>query len=180
MGQHAAAQTPRNIRGAAFGMILEPLGEADRACMMRVLPPPVRILYRFLIERPGRSTRPRCAPGPNPQAAPPGRAQTRRTLRTGAGYHPRRLRTGQIPGHSLLSICSITLRSPGHIMSCTALHRRRPERPEIARISAIRALAADGSQSLCVSDVGPNGPLGFRTLPSGTRTRHALGASPAV
>ena len=42
----------------------------------------------------------------------------------------------------------------------------------------VRVLAADGSQSLCVSDVGPNGPLGFRTLPSGTRTRRALGGEP--
>jgi hypothetical protein len=37
---------------------------------------------------------------------------------------------------------------------------------------------AGWSQSLCVSDVGPNGPRGFRTLPSGTRTRHALGGEP--
>jgi len=33
-------------------MILEPLGEADRAYMVRVLPAPVRMLYPFLIERP--------------------------------------------------------------------------------------------------------------------------------
>lgn len=52
LGRHSAAQMPRNMRGVAFGLILEPLGEADRARMMRILPPPVRILYPFLIERP--------------------------------------------------------------------------------------------------------------------------------
>ena len=43
---------PRNKRPIAFGMILEPLGETDRALMMRVLPAPVRMLYPLLIERP--------------------------------------------------------------------------------------------------------------------------------
>jgi hypothetical protein len=52
VGKHAVAQIPRNKRGVAFGMILEPLGEADRAHMMRVLPAPVRMLSPFLIERP--------------------------------------------------------------------------------------------------------------------------------
>jgi hemerythrin-like domain-containing protein len=52
MGKHGAAWIPRNKRGIAFGMILEPLGEADRAHMMRSLPAPVRMLYPFLIERP--------------------------------------------------------------------------------------------------------------------------------
>jgi Hemerythrin HHE cation binding domain len=52
VGKHGVAQIPRNKRGIAFGMILEPLGEADRAYMMRVLPAPVRMLYPFLIERP--------------------------------------------------------------------------------------------------------------------------------
>jgi hypothetical protein len=52
LGKHAVAQIPRNKRGVAFGMILEPLGETDRALMMRVLPAPVRMLYPFLIERP--------------------------------------------------------------------------------------------------------------------------------
>jgi hypothetical protein len=33
-------------------MMLEPLGEADRAFMMRALPAPVRMLYPVLIERP--------------------------------------------------------------------------------------------------------------------------------
>ena len=52
LGKHSVAQIPRNMRGVAFGMILEPLGETDRALMMRVLPAPVRMLYPFLIARP--------------------------------------------------------------------------------------------------------------------------------
>jgi hypothetical protein len=52
LGKHSVAQIPRNKRGVAFGMILEPLGETDRALMMRVLPAPVRMLYPVLIERP--------------------------------------------------------------------------------------------------------------------------------
>ena len=52
LGKHGVAQIPRNKRGIAFGMILEPLGEADRAFMKGVLPPPVRMLSPFLIERP--------------------------------------------------------------------------------------------------------------------------------
>ena len=52
MGKHGVAWIPRNKRGIAFGMILDPLGEADRAYMMRSLPAPVRVLYPFLIERP--------------------------------------------------------------------------------------------------------------------------------
>ena len=52
MGKQGVAWIPRNMRGIAFGMILEPLGDADRAYMMRSLPAPVRMLYPFLIERP--------------------------------------------------------------------------------------------------------------------------------
>jgi hypothetical protein len=52
MGKHGAAWIPRDKRGIAFGMMLEPLGQADRAHMMRNLPAPVRMLYPFLIERP--------------------------------------------------------------------------------------------------------------------------------
>jgi hypothetical protein len=52
MGKHGVAWIPRNKRGIAFGMILEPLDEADRAHMMRALPAPVRMLYPVLIERP--------------------------------------------------------------------------------------------------------------------------------
>jgi hemerythrin-like domain-containing protein len=52
LGEHAVAQVPRNKRPIAFGMILDPLDDADRAHMKRVLPPPVRMLYPFLIDRP--------------------------------------------------------------------------------------------------------------------------------
>ncbi|MGN6791298.1 MAG: hemerythrin domain-containing protein [Streptosporangiaceae bacterium] len=52
MGKNGVAWIPRNKRGVAFGMIVEPLGEDDRAFMMRTLPAPVRMLYPFLIERP--------------------------------------------------------------------------------------------------------------------------------
>ena len=52
MGKHGVAWIPRNKRGIAFGMILEPLGDADRAHMMRSLPAPVRMLYPILIDRP--------------------------------------------------------------------------------------------------------------------------------
>jgi len=52
LGKHAVAQIPAKQRGIAFGMMLEPLGESDRALMMNVLPPPVRMLYPVLIARP--------------------------------------------------------------------------------------------------------------------------------
>jgi len=52
MGKHAVASIPRNKRGIAFGMLLDPLNQPDRAYMMRVLPAPVRMLYPVLIDRP--------------------------------------------------------------------------------------------------------------------------------
>ena len=52
LGKHSVAQVPRNKRGVAFGMILEPLGEADRNYMKHHLPAPVRLLYPFMIDRP--------------------------------------------------------------------------------------------------------------------------------
>jgi hypothetical protein len=52
VGKHGVAQIPPNRRGVAFGMILEPLGQADRSYMMKTLPAPVRMLYPFLIARP--------------------------------------------------------------------------------------------------------------------------------
>lgn len=52
MGEQGAAWMPPDKRGIAFGMMLEPLGEADRAHMMRHLPGPVRLLYPFFIGRP--------------------------------------------------------------------------------------------------------------------------------
>jgi hemerythrin-like domain-containing protein len=52
IGEHAVAQIPRDQQPIAFGMILEPLDDADRAYMKRVLPRPVRVLYPILIDRP--------------------------------------------------------------------------------------------------------------------------------
>jgi hemerythrin-like domain-containing protein len=52
MGDRARAGIPRDKMAVAFGMLLEPLNEADSAFMKRQLPAPVRILYPFLIQRP--------------------------------------------------------------------------------------------------------------------------------
>jgi hypothetical protein len=47
LGKQGVGQIPRNKRGIAFGMILEPLDEADRAYMKGILPAPVRMLYQI-------------------------------------------------------------------------------------------------------------------------------------
>jgi hemerythrin-like domain-containing protein len=52
LGEHSRAQIPRDRMPIAFGMLLEPLDEADRAYMKRQLPAPVRLLYGLLIQRP--------------------------------------------------------------------------------------------------------------------------------
>ena len=52
MAKHGVAAMPRNMRGVAFGMMLEPLDQADRTYMMKHLPAPVRLLYPLLIDRP--------------------------------------------------------------------------------------------------------------------------------
>jgi hemerythrin-like domain-containing protein len=53
IGAHSRASIPRDKMGIAFGMILEPLDEDDRAYMKKQLPLPVRtLLYKPLIERP--------------------------------------------------------------------------------------------------------------------------------
>ena len=52
IGEHAVAQIPRAKKAIAFGMLLEPLNNDDRAHMKRVLPPPVRLLYPLVIGRP--------------------------------------------------------------------------------------------------------------------------------
>jgi hemerythrin-like domain-containing protein len=51
IGEHAVAQIPRDKQPIAFGLILDPLDDTDRAHMKRVLPPPVRLLYPLLIGR---------------------------------------------------------------------------------------------------------------------------------
>ena len=52
LGKHTVARIPRNKRSITFGMVLDPLDDADRAFMMRILPPPVRLLSGLLIQRP--------------------------------------------------------------------------------------------------------------------------------
>ena len=52
LGKHGFAEIPKDKRPIAFGLLLEPLNDADRAFMKRNLPPPVRILYPILIDRP--------------------------------------------------------------------------------------------------------------------------------
>jgi len=43
---------PRNKRGIAAGMMLEPLDANDRAFMMKHVPAPVRLLFPLMVERP--------------------------------------------------------------------------------------------------------------------------------
>jgi hemerythrin-like domain-containing protein len=52
MGEHSRSFIPKDRMPIAFGMVLEPLDEADRAHMKSVLPFPVRLLYPVLIQRP--------------------------------------------------------------------------------------------------------------------------------
>jgi hemerythrin-like domain-containing protein len=52
MGEAARASIPRSRMPVAFGMLLEPLDEADRAYMKAQLPAPVRLLFPILIQRP--------------------------------------------------------------------------------------------------------------------------------
>jgi hemerythrin-like domain-containing protein len=52
MGKRGMNSVPRNKRGIAAGMMLEPLDAADRAYMMKHVPAPVRMLFPILVERP--------------------------------------------------------------------------------------------------------------------------------
>jgi hypothetical protein len=52
LGEHARSSIPRNKLPVAFGMLLEPLDEADAAHMKAQLPAPVRLLFPVLIQRP--------------------------------------------------------------------------------------------------------------------------------
>ncbi len=52
LGEHATSHIPRKMMPVAFGMLLEPLDEDDRARMKRELPAPVRLLFGPLIQRP--------------------------------------------------------------------------------------------------------------------------------
>jgi hemerythrin-like domain-containing protein len=52
IGEQARAGIPRDRMSVAFGMVLEPLDDADRAYMKGYLPAPVRLLFPLLIQRP--------------------------------------------------------------------------------------------------------------------------------
>ena len=52
MGRRGMNSVPRNKRGIAAGMMLEPLDAGDRAYMMKHMPAPVRLLFPLLVERP--------------------------------------------------------------------------------------------------------------------------------
>lgn len=52
IGSQAVAKIPAKWKGIAFGMMLEPLDASDRALMKSKLPPPVRMLYPLMIDRP--------------------------------------------------------------------------------------------------------------------------------
>lgn len=52
VGEHSRSYIPKDRMPIAFGMLLEPLNEDDRAHMKSVLPFPVRLLYPILIQRP--------------------------------------------------------------------------------------------------------------------------------
>jgi hemerythrin-like domain-containing protein len=55
LGDASRAGIPRDRMGMAFGMLLEPLDDDDRAFMKSHLPLPVRLLSPILIDRPWRS-----------------------------------------------------------------------------------------------------------------------------
>jgi hemerythrin-like domain-containing protein len=52
VGEHSRASIPRDRMAVAFGMVLEPLDDDDRAFMKSHLPAPVRLLFPLLIQRP--------------------------------------------------------------------------------------------------------------------------------
>jgi hemerythrin-like domain-containing protein len=51
LAKHGIASIPGNKKLIAFGLILEPLNQADRTYMLSNLPPPVKLLYRFAGQR---------------------------------------------------------------------------------------------------------------------------------
>ena len=52
MGDHARDGIPKNMMPVAFGLLLEPLNDADKAFMKSHLPAPIRLMYPLLIQRP--------------------------------------------------------------------------------------------------------------------------------
>ena len=51
LAKHGIAAIPGNKRLVAFGMILEPLNDADRTYMLSNVPPPVKVLYHLVGKR---------------------------------------------------------------------------------------------------------------------------------
>jgi hypothetical protein len=52
MGDHAQDGIAKNMLPVAFGLLLEPLNDADKAYMKGHLPTPIRLLFPLLIQRP--------------------------------------------------------------------------------------------------------------------------------
>lgn len=52
VGAHSRAKIPKNMMPVAFGMITEPLNDADSTFMKSALPGPIRLLYPLMIQRP--------------------------------------------------------------------------------------------------------------------------------
>jgi hypothetical protein len=52
LGKRGMSSVPRNKRGIAAGMMLEPLDADDRAYMIKNVPAPVRLLFPLMVERP--------------------------------------------------------------------------------------------------------------------------------
>jgi hemerythrin-like domain-containing protein len=52
LGKRGMNSVPRNKRGIAAGMMLEPLNADDRAYMLKTVPAPVRLLFPLMVERP--------------------------------------------------------------------------------------------------------------------------------
>jgi hemerythrin-like domain-containing protein len=52
MGDHAQEGIAKNMLPVAFGLLLEPLNDADKAYMKGHLPTPIRLLFPLLIQRP--------------------------------------------------------------------------------------------------------------------------------
>lgn len=52
MGEHAQEGIPKKMMPVAFGLLLEPLNDTDKAYMKSHLPTPIRLLFPLLIQRP--------------------------------------------------------------------------------------------------------------------------------
>jgi hemerythrin-like domain-containing protein len=52
MGDHSQDGIPKKMMPVAFGLLLEPLDDTDKAYMKGHLPTPVRLLFPLLIQRP--------------------------------------------------------------------------------------------------------------------------------